>query len=1276
MGHLLQWWIMAGNNRNTLETALVVTARTEGEGKIKGLADELEKLSSEAGDAAPKFIELANDLKALAAQDELIQDFGRLKRETVDTGAALDAAATRVDSLSQALAESASRTAAATTAQQAAGAALDAARAKHDTLKLAVAGAANELRNLKVRAKESGDASGVYAQQIEAAKGKLDGLKTESQSASAAVKALAADQKGSVSVLREAEQAERKLSTEYNQSVGAAKRLSAELGAKNRALASTRENLQGAGIDAAKLGAAQQKLAADLASAKSAIVAQVQSLQHAREAEQARAQEVREQAAEEQRLAAIVTATKAKMAAAAQEQLAAEKRAYAEAMATAKRYDEQTRAIASGLQNAFSTIGIRSAATIQAEILRIDQALIRLANDANVSGEELDRAFAHGAKRSAELKRELAGAADPFVSSMNRAGVGVDGLMTKLRPLAGALAASFSVQQGVQALTDANLQAERLARSLATIATPAHSAREQLEWLRDMAERNGVAFDRLGQSFISFAASTRGTALEGEKTREIYDAIVTSMGRMGRTSDEVAHALQAVSQMASKGTVSMEELRGQLSEAMPGALQSLARGLGLTTEQLIKMVSEGRLLAEDALPALQRELQKTIDATSEDKVAGMEAGWNRLTNAIGRALDAGQEKRNTTGAFLEWMAQGVDGLTERSTSLEVSWAGLVRAIETGDWSAYTNAVETHQAAVAASKDTATLAAEQHRILGAAALQAGTQAQQSAPAWTALDSAYTQILVHVREQIALAEKNAIARQAEGTAAVALAQAFGTEAEQRSAAVTAAAGNAEALKAVALQRQTEVATLQAQIAALRENMVANKDESNAHKESIAALQTQLAVRQADAERATAQAGASRLAAEAARAEAAAQADNSGRVVELRAAYEAARATLETVRAARAANKVEAEALTNAELAAARAAHAYRDALNDQAAAIKANLGLKQAQIALDQSGIQLSMAVAQRTYEVAKARGDERGATEALIKMKRLEADLTDLQAKALKAQATAELEAVKNKLEQAKASGTLTKQMQAELEAERLLAEAKLVQGKISEETAAKLRALAREGAQAGSEIEGSMHRAAAATDGVGEAASRASQKFDSLRIAARKAASAVQQTMVQGTESVSANGGMRGEYTSPLTDLYAEAEAVGGKALRARAEAIYTRMAKQMEGLTATPERIGKIMSEIDVLIANARAQQNQQDVPAQQASTRSSSPRRGSMSGQTQYTAPGAGAQAPGPHGVVPDRVYRVDLTVAGRNHSLFGAPGDVDGFLAALESAQRSAS
>jgi hypothetical protein len=111
-------------------------------------------------------------------------------------------------------------------------------------------------------------------------------------------------------------------------------------------------------------------------------------------------------------------------------------------------------------------------------------------------------------------------------------------------------------------------------------------------------------------------------------------------------------------------------------------------------------------------------------------------------------------------------------------------------------------------------------------LGDAAAQAGVKAGAAADSWIKLNVGFGQVLTSVREQIAAQEKAVIAREAEGKASVALAAAFGTEAEKRDAQAQAATANAQAMQQLAQLRQTELATMQAQLAAL-------KDEQRTHQ-----------------------------------------------------------------------------------------------------------------------------------------------------------------------------------------------------------------------------------------------------------------------------------------------------------------------------------------------------------------------------------------------------------------------------------------------------------
>ena len=118
----------------------------------------------------------------------------------------------------------------------------------------------------------------------------------------------------------------------------------------------------------------------------------------------------------------------------------------------------------------------------------------------------------------------------------------------------------------------------------------------------------GADVIKTGEAWLGFQAAIKGTAVEGELGREVFEAVATSMAKAGKSSAETSNALVALQQIAGKGTVSMEELRGQLGEALPGALQAAAKGMGLTTQQLIQMVENGQVAAQDLFPALAKRL--------------------------------------------------------------------------------------------------------------------------------------------------------------------------------------------------------------------------------------------------------------------------------------------------------------------------------------------------------------------------------------------------------------------------------------------------------------------------------------------------------------------------------------------------------------------------------------------------------------------------------------------------------------------------------------------
>lgn len=100
------------------------------------------------------------------------------------------------------------------------------------------------------------------------------------------------------------------------------------------------------------------------------------------------------------------------------------------------------------------------------------------------------------------------------------------------------------------------------------------------------------------KGFQTLSGSLKGTALEGQATRDIFDAVGIAATVMNLSAEQSEGAFLALSQMASKGKVQAEELRGQLGERIPGALNIAARAMGVTQAQLNDMLDKGKSMPQ------------------------------------------------------------------------------------------------------------------------------------------------------------------------------------------------------------------------------------------------------------------------------------------------------------------------------------------------------------------------------------------------------------------------------------------------------------------------------------------------------------------------------------------------------------------------------------------------------------------------------------------------------------------------------------------------------
>ncbi len=133
-------------------------------------------------------------------------------------------------------------------------------------------------------------------------------------------------------------------------------------------------------------------------------------------------------------------------------------------------------------------------------------------------------------------------------------------------------------------------------------------AEAEFKRLVKAANTYGQDLRKIAETSISFDLSFQGTALEGN-TQKLTEDLFQGLSAFNPSSEKFDQAMTALNQIASKGVVSMEELRQQLSEALPGALSIAARSMNLTQQEFNNLVSSGNLLSEEFLPKFAAQLK-------------------------------------------------------------------------------------------------------------------------------------------------------------------------------------------------------------------------------------------------------------------------------------------------------------------------------------------------------------------------------------------------------------------------------------------------------------------------------------------------------------------------------------------------------------------------------------------------------------------------------------------------------------------------------------------
>lgn len=265
---------------------------------------------------------------------------------------------------------------------------------------------------------------------------------------------------------------------------------------------------------------------------------------------------------------------------------------------------------------------------------------------------------------------------DSIGNSATNAAKKMDELQTNINRVAGAIAASLVVDWGKAFLVAAdnmsqlNARIERLTGSAAT-------ASQTMQSLMRISSATGGSLQDTAKLWETLSTALRDTGATNGQIIQLTETL-QKIGRIGgSSSEEMANALRQFGQSISSGTVRAEEFNSIL-EQMPELARQIAAGMGVSIGELRQLMLDGKLTAEDALNAIQKQTG-SVNAEFEKLPRTLAQANTALTNSFLSMVDSVNQATGASNglvAVIDSMTAALDRLVGKAISADAQISDL------------------------------------------------------------------------------------------------------------------------------------------------------------------------------------------------------------------------------------------------------------------------------------------------------------------------------------------------------------------------------------------------------------------------------------------------------------------------------------------------------------------------------------------------------------------------------------------------------------------------
>ncbi|QHR75809.1 tail tapemeasure protein [Escherichia phage tootiki] len=232
---------------------------------------------------------------------------------------------------------------------------------------------------------------------------------------------------------------------------------------------------------------------------------------------------------------------------------------------------------------------------------------------------------------------------------------------SSLRQLVGGFVSAYALLELSQKTIEAGVK--RQSAQLASTAIFGADTQQARMFAASFAHQIGQNYTNTMKQYSNFAAGAQ-PALGFQGTQEFYKNAAMFSRIRGASDEDLKGIMVAFQQMASKGKIQAEELRGQLGDRLAGAVQLFADAIGKTPQELDKLMKDGKLLAEDVLPKVSEKMAELVQAAG---------GMNAVSKQT--ATSMGQAKSMWDNMLVALFNNSSDGISQLSQSIAMFLQG-------------------------------------------------------------------------------------------------------------------------------------------------------------------------------------------------------------------------------------------------------------------------------------------------------------------------------------------------------------------------------------------------------------------------------------------------------------------------------------------------------------------------------------------------------------------------------------------------------------------------